>query len=157
MPIIRTEVNIHAPIHVCFDVARDINIHMKSTATTKEKAIAGRTSGHIQLGESVTWEAVHLGITFRLTSKVTQLIYPTYFVDEMTKGPFKRFKHEHFFIKIDSGTKLIDVFDYSSPFGVLGKFVDGVMLAKYMREFLLMRGKYMKKYAEQLTSDQGDS
>lgn len=91
MPVIRLETIIHAPLQVCFDVSRSIDLHMESTAETGERAIAGVTSGLIGLGEFVTWEAVHFGIRQRLTAKITEFEEPRLFVDEMVSGAFKRF------------------------------------------------------------------
>ncbi|UUZ92915.1 hypothetical protein LJK87_48025 [Paenibacillus sp. P25] len=50
MPVIRTELFIRAPIEVCFDLARSIDIHAESTSQTRERAVGGRTSGLIELG-----------------------------------------------------------------------------------------------------------
>ena len=54
---------------------------------TGERAVAGRTTGLIGLGESVTWEARHLGIRQRFTAEVTAFDRPRYFRDVMTPGP----------------------------------------------------------------------
>ena len=62
MPIIEHEITINAPIHICFDLARDVDVHTETTAKTKERAIAGVTTGLMENGDTVTWEAVHLGI-----------------------------------------------------------------------------------------------
>lgn len=60
-----------APPEVVFDLARSIDLHKLSTAHTGEEAIAGKTSGLIELGETVTWRARHFGVMQTLTSKVT--------------------------------------------------------------------------------------
>lgn len=41
MPIIHHRQFIKAPIHACFDLARDVDIHTQTTGKTKEKAIDG--------------------------------------------------------------------------------------------------------------------
>ena len=64
---------INAPVAVCFDMARSIDLHVSSMAQTGEKAISGRTGGLIGLGETVTWRAKHFGIWQTLTAKVTEL------------------------------------------------------------------------------------
>jgi ligand-binding SRPBCC domain-containing protein len=87
---------------------------MESTKQTGEKAIAGRTSGLIELGETVTWRAKHFGMWQRLTSKITEFDRPNYFVDEMVKGPFKSFRHEHHYTRVDNHTLMIDVFVFES-------------------------------------------
>jgi hypothetical protein len=51
MPTTRIVTPIAAPIERCFDLARDIDFHTKSLDHTGEKAVAGRTSGLIGLGE----------------------------------------------------------------------------------------------------------
>ncbi len=130
-------------------MARSIDIYIQSTSQTGEKAIAGKTSGLIGLNETVTWEATHLGVRQKLTVKITELESPYYFVDEMVKGVFKRFKHEHEFERIHGGTLMTDIFDYTAPLGVLGKIADFLFLKKYMGHFLQKRNGVIKKLAEE--------
>lgn len=150
MPIIKTSIYIEAPIKLIFDLTRNIDIHMLSTSQTNEKAIAGKTSGYIELYETVTWQATHFGIQQKLTVKITELESPNYFVDEMVSGAFKRFKHRHEFTTLNSGTRMVDIFDYSSPLGILGAIADWLFLKKYMTEFLKKRNDFIKKHAEAL-------
>ncbi|WP_419180456.1 SRPBCC family protein [Bacillus salipaludis] len=139
---------IKAPIQVCFDLSRNIDIHMESTAYTNERAAKGRTSGLIELGETVTWEATHFGIRQQLTSIITEFDPPNSFVDEMVSGAFKRFRHEHTFELVDDGTLMTDKFDYTSPFGPLGRLADVMFLRSYMERLLLRRNEYIKSNAE---------
>ena len=149
MPTIRLETSIHASIEVCFDLSRSIDLHVISTKHTGERAIAGVTSGLIGLGESVTWRAKHFGIWQRLTSKITAYERPYYFADEMVEGAFSRFKHEHHFQESGNGITLMrDVFDYTSPFGTIGKVADKLFLKKYMTQLLVERNNVIKHYAE---------
>ncbi|WP_338787984.1 SRPBCC family protein [Metabacillus sp. FJAT-53654] len=149
MPIIKTDMFIYAPRDICFDVARDIDIHTQSTSHTDERAIAGVTSGLIGLNETVTWEAIHFGMKQKLTVRITEYDFPNRFVDEMEKGAFKRFYHVHEFVEKANGTLMIDTFDYTSPFGVIGKMVDQMFLERYMKEFLITRNRYIKTIAEE--------
>jgi ligand-binding SRPBCC domain-containing protein len=121
---------------------------MESTSHTKERAVAGRTSGLISLGETVTWEAAHFGIRQRLTSMITELEPPHRFVDEMVSGAFKSFKHTHTFEALESGTLMTDIFEYRSPFGILGSLADVIFLRSYMERLLVKRNKYIKSCAE---------
>ncbi|WAC02365.1 hypothetical protein N7U66_01095 [Lacinutrix neustonica] len=43
-------------------MGRHIDFHKAFMKHSKERAIAGKTSGHIGLHEWATWEAVHFGI-----------------------------------------------------------------------------------------------
>ncbi|NQX60020.1 SRPBCC family protein [Paenibacillus qinlingensis] len=149
MPIIRIAMQINAPVQVCFNLARSIDIHMESTSQTKEVAINGRTSGLIEYGETVTWEATHFFVRQQLTSKITEFEPPYRFVDEMVSGIFQGFRHDHIFESNDNGTLMSDVFEYTSPFGKLGKVADLLFLRSYMERLLLKRNKYIKIKAEQ--------
>jgi ligand-binding SRPBCC domain-containing protein len=148
MPTIHISTNIHAPIHIVFDLARSIDLHQISTEQTQEKAIAGKTSGLIELHESVTWRAKHFGISQTLTTKITAFDKPNYFVDEMVQGAFKSFIHTHKFEEVPEGTIMTDVFDYQSPLGILGKLADILFLKNYMTRFLMKRNEVIKVFAE---------
>ena len=148
MPVIQLETIIHAPIERCFDLARSIDFHSYSTAKTKEKAIAGVTSGLIQRNETVTWEAIHLGVRQRITSKITQMEFPTYFIDEQVKGAFQSIYHQHTFEEIEGKVRMVDIFEFKSPLGILGKIANALFLKKYLTRFLLHRNKMIKNCAE---------
>lgn len=150
MPIIRLHTHIKAPAKVVFNLSRSVDLHTLSTIQTKEKAIAGRTTGLMECGETVTWEAQHLGFTQKLSSKITVFNSYENFTDEMIEGVFKRFRHEHVF-KYDSQsstTIMTDIFDYESPLGWLGKLADILFLERYMIKFLKERNHVIKEFAE---------
>ena len=139
---------IAAPIERVFNLSRSITLHKISTAHTNEKAIAGVTSGLINKDETVTWQAKHLFKTRQHTSKITDMQSPDSFTDEMINGDFKNFKHKHHFKQIDNGTIMIDIVDFESPYGSLGKFFNAVYLKKYIEKFLIKRNDIIKHYAE---------
>lgn len=148
MPRICLKTTINAPIDIVFDLSRSIDLHTVSTEQTNKEAIAGKTSGLIGLGESVTWRAKHLGFTQSLTSKVTDYKHPSFFADEMVKGIFKRFRHEHHFETVGNQTLMTDIFEYQSPFGILGKLADFIFLKNYLHSFLKKRNTAIKEFAE---------
>jgi len=148
MPVIRLQTYIEAPIERCFDLSRSIDAHMGSTSRTKERAIAGTTSGLINLGEEVTWEAVHFGVKQRLTSRITCMERPYLFVDEMVRGIFHSIHHLHKFKEVLGGTLMLDTFSYTSPLGPLGRIADRFFLERYLRTLLLQRNSYLKRAAE---------
>ena len=148
MPVIHLETFIKADQKLVFDLARSIDLHQVSTAHTNERAVAGKTSGLIELNESVTWEAKHFGIVQRLSSKIIAMKSPDYFVDEMVFGAFKSFKHQHIFEAKGGGIIMTDIFDYVSPYGILGKFANWLFLKRYMTDLLVQRNKVIKEHAE---------
>ena len=99
MPIIRITTRIKASKKTCFDLSRSIDLHQVSMEQTNEKAVAGRTEGLIEMDEEVTWQATHFGVKQKLTSKITHFDFPNSFRDEMIKGAFKKFTHDHIFLE----------------------------------------------------------
>jgi ligand-binding SRPBCC domain-containing protein len=148
MPVIELKTLIHAVPEVCFDLSLDIGLHMQSMKETNERAVGGRTGGLIKLGETVTWKARHFGLYFIMTVRITELVSPLYFIDEMIKGPFKYLRHRHIFTKTPEGTLMTDLFDFQSPFGILGRMADQVFLERYMRTLLEKRNSLIKTRAE---------
>jgi ligand-binding SRPBCC domain-containing protein len=148
MPRIRLETFIKAPPELCFDLSRSVDVHTESTSGSRERAVAGVTSGMMEPGDTVTWEAVHFGVRQRLASKLTAFDRPRMFVDEMLRGAFKRWQHTHLFEPVDGGTLMIDEVDYASPLGVLGRAADALLLKSYMTRLLAARNDYIKKLAE---------
>ncbi len=143
---ITTQINCSPQI--VFDLSRSINLHLVSTAKTGEEAVAGVTNGLINIDEEVTWKARHLFKTRFFTSRITDMQPPLYFKDEMQKGDFKKFIHEHFFNQNEAGTLMKDKILLQSPYGLAGKLADKVFLKNYIRNFLIERNAIIKYYAE---------
>jgi len=139
---------VRAPIERTFDLARNVELHMASTAHTSERAVAGVTRGLMALGEEVTWRARHFGVWQHLTSRITAFERPFHFRDSMVRGAFRRFDHDHFFAQRGDLTVMRDVFDFEAPFGILGRIADRLFLTDYMRRFLLKRNALIRTVAE---------
>jgi ligand-binding SRPBCC domain-containing protein len=148
MPVLEFVTEIQAPIARCFDLARSIELHQQSTAPTREHAVAGTTSGLIGLNEEVTWEAVHFGVRQRLTSRITGFNAPYYFRDEMVQGAFKMIVHDHDFEQKNDRTLMRDRFEFETPFGVIGRVVNFIVLTRYLKKLLINRNSVLKAYAE---------
>ncbi|KAF2510691.1 SRPBCC family protein [Flavobacterium zhairuonense] len=148
MTKINLTTKIKAPKQIVFDASRNIEIHQQSASPSKEKAIDGVTSGLISLGETVTWRGKHFGFYFTHKSRITEMIFYDYFIDEMEKGKFKSFKHEHFFEEENGFTIMKDKLQYETPFGIFGKLFDVLFLKRHLTNFLLERNKVLKEISE---------
>ncbi len=148
MTTIHLETDIGAPIELVFDLARDIDLHQRSMSATDETAIAGRTRGRIELGETVTWQARHFGRWWALTSVITECVAPRRLVDEQVSGPFKAFRHVHTLRQVPTGTVMIDDWVHVAPLGPLGWLADRLVLSRHMRRLLRTRNAYLKAAAE---------
>lgn len=149
MPTIHLETVIAAPPEVCYYLSLNVDLHQLSTGSTGEHIVDGVRQGIMRLGETVTWKAKHFGIWQTLKTQITEANPPTYFCDEMLRGAFKSMRHEHHFSSAgNSSTLMKDVFEFESPFGSIGKFVNWFVLEKYMRQFLIERNRALKEVAE---------
>jgi ligand-binding SRPBCC domain-containing protein len=137
---LRTEAPV--PVEALFDACLHIGLHADSMAGTRERAVAGTTSGRIALGESVTWRAWHFGVRWRMTSRITALERPRSFVDEQERGPFRLFRHEHRFASSPGeGTVMLDIVTLASPVG--GRTVERLVLVPYLRRLIRARNAHL--------------
>jgi ligand-binding SRPBCC domain-containing protein len=145
---LRIVTDIAAPVDVCFDLSRSIDLHVESMVASQERAVAGVTSGLIGAGERVTWEARHLGRHWRVTSRITEYDRPRRFVDEMEEGgPFASFRHEHLFQPHDGGTRMRDVIRFRTRCGPLTLLAD-IAASAYLRRLMARRNATIRSRAE---------
>lgn len=148
MPKIVHQLIINAPKEICFDLARNVEVHTKTTSHTNEKAVGGVKASLLEQGDTVTWEATHFCIRQRLTARIVSMERPNQFTDTMVKGAFESFIHTHDFLEVLEGTLMMDTFEYKSPFGILGVLADKLFLERYMKKFIISRSMELKKIAE---------
>ncbi len=151
MPVITILTTVRATPERCFDASRDLDMHLESMGHTGERAVAGKTSGLIELGEQVTWEGRHFGIRQRFTSRITAFDRPRYFQDSMIKGAFHSFVHDHYFEPSPDGTIMRDVLTFRSPLGPLGALVDRLVMSGYLTRMLTRRNDVLKSILEKST------
>jgi ligand-binding SRPBCC domain-containing protein len=140
---------IDAPIEAVFDAERNISLHADTQAHRGERAVAGVTTGLINLGEEVEWEASHFGIRQRLRVRITQMNRPVHFRDEMVKGIFTKFIHDHSFETTGhEQTTKTDVLEITAPLGPLGYIAERMFLGGYMKRFIRGKNLTLKKMIE---------
>ena len=85
---------------------------------------------------------------FPLVVGVTELAEPTLVVDELLKGPFSKFRHEHRFAPTASGgTLLTDHIEWALPGGPAGRLVAPIA-AKLMEKSFVERQVTTKRILE---------
>lgn len=68
---------------------------------------------------------------------VTELVEPTLVVDELIKGPFASFRHEHRFSALSSGgTLLTDHIEWKLPGGIAAKAFEGIAARQLEKSFI---------------------
>jgi ligand-binding SRPBCC domain-containing protein len=135
---------IAASAELVFDTSLAVDAHTASMAASGERAVGGVTTGRLRLGDEVTWQARHLGRSWRMTSRITAHRRPTYFVDEQTSGPFAEWRHAHHFEPQTAGATLMrDVIDFAAPYGPLGRLTEILLLDRYMTKLIVTRNRYL--------------
>jgi len=147
MPTIHLTTFIAAPVERVFDLSRNISLRKVSMEHTGEKAISGIISGLINKDESVTWKAKHLFKTRVFTSKITEMLPYTMFIDKMVRGDFKYFQHEHYFKQADNGTIIIDIIKFETPYGWLGRLINRLYLNGYLEKLVVHHNEVIRHYA----------
>jgi len=112
-------------------------------AQSREEVVAGVRSGLMSLGEEVTWRAWHFGVPLQMTSQITEMQSPDYFVDEQVKGPFRRFRHVHEFRQDPAGTTMVDRIEFEAPFGAIGRLAEKLVLARYLQRLIETRNRHL--------------
>ncbi|HEX4224689.1 MAG TPA: SRPBCC family protein [Pseudonocardiaceae bacterium] len=137
-----------APARV-FDVSLLVEVHTESMGRSGERAVGGVTSGPLKLGDTVTWEARHFGLRWRLTSRITAYESPVEFVDEQISGPFLKWHHTHRFEPDGrGGTLMHDIVEFAAPLGPLGRIAELAVLNRYMARLIRIRNDYVKSAVE---------
>jgi len=141
--------HIQAPVEGCFRLSLDTGLHVNSMRAHKEEAIAWVRNGVMQLHDTVTWKSRHFGIPLYMTSKITSYMAPYYFIDEMQKGPFRTFKHQHIFhVQADQSTLMTDLISYELPMGRLGRCLNKWLVKRYLESLIRERNVFLKQQAE---------
>jgi len=146
---LHTQVIINAPKQRCFDLTRSVEVHTLTARPISGKAVAGRVSGLSKLGDWTTWSARFFGMRFRLITEMSAFDYPNSFSDTLRSGLFTHFGHVYTFEDLGGGqTRFTDTFSFQSPFGLLGGFVDRVVLRGRMKFVDEARAGEIKRLAE---------
>ncbi|MEU6679847.1 SRPBCC family protein [Streptomyces sp. NPDC046925] len=136
-----------------FDLSLDVDLHTASMAGSGERITGGVRAGRMALGDTVTWEARHFGVRWKMTSRISAYDRPAMFVDEQVTGPFKRWHHTHHFAPDGhGGTVMRDVIEFAAPLGLLGTAVEAAALTRYMHKLIETRNVHVREWAETSSS-----
>ncbi|WP_432542552.1 SRPBCC family protein [Kineococcus sp. SYSU DK002] len=154
--LIEVVTDVAAEPSTVFDLELDVDVHTASLAGSGERATTSSGRRRLGLGDEVTFHARHLGLPWRMTSRVTAHDRPHRFVDEQTRGPFAALHHEHLFEarRVPTGpggavvTRMTDRLSVVAPAGPLGAVVTRLVLGPYLRRLLERRAAHVKQVAE---------
>lgn len=79
------------------------------------------------------------GVKLDWITEITHVVENQYFVDEQRFGPYRFWHHEHHFQEIESGVRMQDILTYGMPYGILGRGVNKVLVAKKLQHIFNFR------------------
>jgi ligand-binding SRPBCC domain-containing protein len=120
---LRRELWIARPVDEVFAFFADAHNLEEITPLWLGFKILSMSTTSIEEGTIIRYRLRLHGIPVHWQTDICEWNPPHYFVDEQTKGPYKRWRHTHRFEAHGSRTKMIDEVQYSLPFGVLGRIV----------------------------------
>ncbi|MGD9645143.1 MAG: SRPBCC family protein [Pirellulales bacterium] len=110
----------------------------------------------IRAGTLIDYRLRLHGLPIRWQSRISVWEPPVRFVDEQTRGPYRRWHHEHAFVEVDGGTLCRDTVDYA-PRG--GRLLNALFVRRdLLRVFAFRQQKLRELFgetSENRTSDFG--
>ena len=90
-----------------------------------------------------------LPVPQRWRVRIAEVRAPELVVDELVRGPFARFHHEHRFAAMGSGrSRLTDRIDYALPLGALGRLADRVLVGRLLARTFAYRQEATRRLLE---------
>jgi ligand-binding SRPBCC domain-containing protein len=148
MERIRRETWIDAPVERCFLLSLSVDLHVASARSSREKAVAGVTTGLIGEGETVTFRGRHLGVPVKHTSRIEVLRPYSHFRGTMISRVFEHFEHDHYFAAMNDGTRMRDEIRFSASWGMAGRLATRLFVRRRLRAMLMERNSFLKRMAE---------
>lgn len=128
--ILRSEQWIERPIDEVFAFFADAHNLEEITPPWVGFKILSMSTEAIEEGTTIRYRLRLHGIPVHWRTDICEWNPPYCFVDEQTKGPYKRWHHTHRFEAHGSRTKMIDEVEYELPFGVLGRMVHALKVRR---------------------------
>lgn len=86
-----------------------------------------------------------IGIPLKWVTEITHVNEPYFFVDEQRFGPYKFWHHQHKFIPVENGVKMIDIVNYKIPLGFFGNFLNSVFIREKVKEIFRYRSEVITR------------
>ena len=137
-PAIRPKISfvVNSPIDRVWGFYTDVKHLEIITPQEMKLKIINATSEKLTLGSEIWLEAKLIIFKTRWHSVIRSL-KPYQYLDEMVKGPFKRWTHLHIFHSINTQkqTEVLDEINFEIPYGRIGKLFEGYAYTQLQKLF----------------------
>jgi len=153
MYILRRELWVDRPIEEVFAFFADAHNLEKITPPWVGFKILSMSTDSIEAGTIIRYRLRLHGIPVHWRTNICEWNPPYSFVDEQTRGPYKKWRHTHKFEAHGSRTKMMDEVQYLLPFGILGRIVHSLKVRKDVSRIF----DYRRERIEGLFGQRGES
>lgn len=84
------------------------------------------------------------GIPLRWLTKIEKWDPPYEFIDIQAKSPYALWRHTHRFSEVEGGTLIADIVEHALPFGLLGRLVHRLRVARDLEEIFDYRAQQVR-------------
>jgi ligand-binding SRPBCC domain-containing protein len=86
------------------------------------------------------------GVPVRWVTEITHVVEPVLFVDEQRFGPYRFWHHQHLFRAVPGGIEMTDLVHYLLPFGLLGRLVHRLLVARQLQRIFDFRRDWLAQH-----------
>lgn len=90
--------------------------------------ILDSTDATMRVGTEISYRLRWQRLPIGWRTRIAECEPGVMFADEMTRGPYARWYHRHFFASVPDGVEVVDVVEYELPFGWLGRWVHTALI-----------------------------
>jgi ligand-binding SRPBCC domain-containing protein len=139
---------IRAPLEMVFGFHERADVLSLLTPPWQKMEVVSRQGG-LQTGARVVF-LLHFGLVrVPWVAEHTNYRYGELFVDEQVEGPFRYWRHEHRFEKVDGGsTRLTDCVCFSLPGGAISDALGGWLAKAQLRRLFEYRHEVTRRSCE---------
>jgi ligand-binding SRPBCC domain-containing protein len=95
-------------------------------------------------GATIAYPLRVRGIPLRWLTEIERWNPPYEFIDIQVRGPYKLWRHTHRFLEAAGGALIVDIVEYSLPFGLVGRLVHRLRVARDVSQIFDYRAQHVQ-------------
>jgi ligand-binding SRPBCC domain-containing protein len=107
--------------------------------------ILTRSPISMKAGTTISYKLRVHGISIEWLTVIEKWTPPSEFIDIQKTGPYQFWRHTHRFYERDGGTVATDYVEYALPFGILGRLVNRLQVARDLKSIFDYRSERIQE------------
>ncbi len=148
---------VQMPVEDCWRFFSDPRNLAKITPPSLRFIVRSELPEEIHTGLMIRYKVSPLwNVPLTWVTEITHVQKPIYFVDEQRKGPYRIWRHEHFFRATGAQeTEVRDLVHYAPPFGPLGALMNALMVRRQLERIFNFRRDTLDEICARRAPDAG--